>query len=344
MILITGCDGYVGFPLTLKVLVNFGLKKVVGVDSFGRRRWVKEVGGESLFPLNKQIKTDRFKFIRGDLSNYRFVRNLFKRYKFDTVIHLASQPSMPYSQIDAKHALYTQRNNVSMCLNLLWAVKEFNPKARFIITTTTGIPGQYYEKIPEEETLNKAGSWYHISRGFDSENCNLASRQWGLNIIEFRTSIVFGSTTEELSRFNYHTRFDTDAYFGTVLNRFIVQRATGSPITVYGEGNQTKPFVSLEDCCHSLMRAIYMSFPRGHTILNQVTEHISIKYLANVISKNVKHIKNPRKENENFGMRFENENFLSYLNRPPQDKSIIINETIHDVEKALKRLGSRTNN
>ena len=229
---------------------------------------------------------------------------------------------MPYSQINGERALFTQINNVSMCLNLLWGIKELKKECRLIITTTTGIPGQAYSVIPECYTLNKAGSWYHVSRGFDSANCRLASSQFGIEVVEFRTSIVWGLQTDLLKSMQEYTRFDTDPYFGTVVNRFVAQALKGKPITIYGKGRQTKPFINLDDVVESIKNAIEYDFKEKHTILNQVAETISIVELAGIIRKKTKcrveHIPNPRKEKETHKMLFDNRKFLDVLGRKPK--------------------------
>ena len=43
------------------------------------------------------------------------------------------------------------------------------------------------------------------------------------------------------------TRFDYDAVFGTVLNRFVIQAAAGEPLTVYGKGGQTRGLLDIRD-------------------------------------------------------------------------------------------------
>jgi len=43
------------------------------------------------------------------------------------------------------------------------------------------------------------------------------------------------------------TRFDYDAVFGTVLNRFCVQAVVGHPLSVYGTGNQTRGMLDIRD-------------------------------------------------------------------------------------------------
>jgi len=141
-------------------------------------------------------------------------------------------------------------------------------------------------------------------------------------VVEFRTSIVYGIQTKVMRGLSETTRFDTDPYFGTVLNRFIHQAVNKKPLSIYGEGKQTKPFISLEDTIQSLVNAIDHEFPNGHNILNQVTDVISIKELATLVQKytkcEVNHVPNPRKEKEYFSMGFENQKFLKLLDKKPK--------------------------
>ena len=313
-ILVTGADGYVGYPLIYE-LVKSG-KDVIGVDNYSRDLWVEHATGKRSYQRNLDH------IINGDLTNKDFVYEILKIHKPDVIIHLASQPSMPYSDLNGERALFTQINNISMCVNLLWGIKENGLKSKVIITTTTGIVGQCLSSIPEAGTINSAGSWYHVSRGFDSSNCSLASRQWGQDVLELRTSIVYGLQTDLMRKDGIATRFDTDFYFGTALNRFVKQAIDGDDITVYGAGKQMKPFISLEDCVHSIVKSI--DYPvSGHEIMNQVTDNVSIDDLAHMVNLAtdcvIEHIDNPRKEKEDFKMRFVNKKFLKLLGRKPKN-------------------------
>lgn len=338
-ILVTGVEGYVGYPLCCKLETIFKKEQIIKVDSLFKQKWLNKITQKcpcEYIPKNHG-------FIVGDLCDRDFVDEILKIHKPDVIIHLASQPSLPYSQLNWERASFTQWNNLSMNLNLLWGLRENGlTNTKYIITTTTGIPGQFYAHIPEGHTFNMAGSWYHISRGFDSANCNLASRQWGIQIIEFRTSIVYGLKIEEFKQdyenvmYECRENFNTDFYFGTALNRFIQQAIDGKPLTIYGEGNQTKPFISLEDCCQSIVNSITYSFNDKHTILNQTTENISIKQLAELIASylniKIEHIPNPRQEKEDFEMFFDNQKFLNVLGHPKQ----LIKDGIKEMIEILK--------
>ena len=331
-ILITGSLGYIGYPLCLELL-NKNEYQLIGVDNCSRVEWVNRITSNY-----DNVKLYQPNTVEGDLTNRDFVNEIIKLHKPDIVIHLASQPSAPYSELNWERALFTQTNNLTMCINLLWGLREngLQEKTRFITTTTTGIPGQAYKEIPEDATRNVAGSWYHITRGFDSDNCSLASRQWGQEIIELRTSIVYGIQTELMKTTNQVTRFDTDPYFGTALNRFVKQGLDKEQITVYGKGEQVKPFISLEDTVQSLVNSIDYKTESRHSIFNQMTEHISIKDLAAMVSiatgTKITHISNPRIEKEEWVMNFKNDRFLKLLHRNPKT----IQDGISDIVRYFK--------
>lgn len=300
--LITGSSGYIGNAL-VKAMEG---EDVFTVDNWNRAKWVTGVGARSLtVPLTASPS------LNIDLRDYGKVKEMLALAQPDTIVHLASQPSGPFSEIDEYHASMTQDGNVQMLRNLLYACKELGQSPQFIVTTTTGIPGAPDQEIPETMTPNIAGSTYHVSRGFDSANLNLKARQWGLRILEMRTSIVYGT------RIDNHeeavTRFDWDFYFGTALNRFCLLAKLGLSIEVYGKGEQLKPFISLRDCVTSLVNAIHSDIPVGHTIVNQTTHVVAIKDLAAMVSDKVEHIENPRKEKESHQMVMCNDKFLEYL-------------------------------
>lgn len=364
-ILLTGIDGYLGWPIALKLSKAFGESRIIGVDNLARRKWVEECGSVSAIPIRsmaERVKAARdhgftnISFVEGDLTDGKFVRQLFDIYKFDTVIHTAAQPSAPYAHINGERTCFTQFNNNQANLNLLWAIKEKNleKNCHFIATTTTGVYGAPEFEIPEgfvlaENKGNKelipfpgmAGSWYHMSKSNDVNNMWLANRLWGLSITDLRTSIVYGTHTEETKLDpRLSTRFDFDFYFGVVFNRFCAMALTGFPITIYGKGEQRKPQISLEDCVQSIVNAAVLKPNNTMQVYNQTTEVISIVDMANAIKQageilkihpEVSHIPNPRVEKEEHKMTMDTTRFRSLL---PNPKHKIASE----VQRILKSL------
>ena len=126
-ILLTGIDGYCGWPLALSISKKFKKFKIIGVDNLSRRKWVKESKSDtaiSIKPIKQRIKIAKnlgfrnIKFIKGDLSNANFIEALFKKFDFDIVIHCASQPSAPYANSSLYKATFTLRNKNISLLNI----------------------------------------------------------------------------------------------------------------------------------------------------------------------------------------------------------------------------------
>jgi UDP-sulfoquinovose synthase len=96
-------------------------------------------------------------------------------------------------------------------------------------------------------------------------------------------------------------RFDYDGMYGTVLNRFISQAATGNEITVYGTGGQRRAFIHIQDTAKCVQLAAENPPTSDKVrIFNQVAEVHSVKDLALMMEKlyqaKVKYLDNPRKE------------------------------------------------
>jgi len=354
-VLLTGADGYLGWPTALRLADRLD-ERIVCVDNFARRDWVAESGSVSATqiddPQERFAAVENLSLISGNLADRDFVIQLLETHEPDTVLHAASQPSAPYSSINGERALFTQRNNVSMNLNLLHGLAECGlDDTHFIETTTTGIYGAPHFPIPEGglEVERKdgnddvpfpamGGSWYHQTKSFDAANMRLAESQFDFPLSEVRTAIVYGTETEETAAHDSPTRFDFDYYFGTVVNRFCAQAVAGYPITVYGKGEQRKPMVSLEDTVESLVRLVEEghSGDEGIDIYNQVTRPVAIVELAETIAEvgdefgldaEVKHYENPRNEDEEHKMKMENERFLDLVGGQRQD----LEEGIRDV-------------
>ena len=368
-ILLTGADGYVGWPTALRIADRTD-DRVVMVDDFARRGWVEEVGSVSATPV-ADIETrlaaareihgiQNLSFVEGDLTEKAFVDELLAVHEPDTVVHAAAQPSAPYSQINGERANYTQHNNMQSTRNLLWGLEEADlTDTHFIETTTTGVYGAPNFPIPEGGATMEnggerdevpfpamAGSWYHLTKSHDAANVRLANKQFGIPTSDVRTAIVYGTETEETREDDrLKTRFDFDYYFGTVTHRFCAQAVAGYPVTVYGKGEQRKPFVSLEDAVEGLVRLALSDpddRPDDHVVYNQVTRAISIVEVAETIAETgsdfdidaeVEHFENPRDEDETHKMVIEHDRYADLIGEQRQSFS----EGISDIFETLVR-------
>jgi nucleoside-diphosphate-sugar epimerase len=367
MILVTGADGYLGWPVLLRLSRSLKNERIVGVDNGARREWVKEIGSVSAIPI-ADMKTREeaahelgfanLTLIKADLTDRKVIYQLLNIYKPRAVVHLAAQPSAPYAHINGERADFTQENNTRMCRNLLWGLHELGlDNCHFIETTTTGVYGQPEMDIPEgfvevdgwhnkKERIPYPGmatSWYHMSKAHDVNNLYLAHYMWKMPITDIRTSIIFGANTQETAiDQRLATRFDFDYYFGVVPNRFIAQALAGYPISIYGKGEQKKPMIALEDAVTSVVNAVFKTPEKSFVVYNQYSLLVSPKDLAEAIAKTgqeqgiavkVEHIPNPRVEKEAHDMIMHNGKFRQILST---DVSVNLEHGIRDMFNALK--------
>ena len=289
-ILVLGGDGYLGWPTALH-LSRAGHE--VGVaDNFARRGYDLEMGVDSLVPIAslhrrvdcwEEVSGKRIDVFIGDLTEEKFVSDMVAGFRPDAIVHFAEQRSAPYSMVDRKHAVYTQVNNVVGTLNLLYAIAEVDPSIHLVKLGTMGEYGTpnidieegYIEVTHRGRTdvlpfPKQPGSFYHLSKVHDSHNIAFCCRAWGLRSTDLNQGVVYGQSTPETTLHpDLATRFDYDAVFGTVLNRFVIQAAAGEPLTVYGKGGQTRGFLDIRDTLACVELAIRN--PRGRVSSVSIT-------------------------------------------------------------------------
>jgi UDP-sulfoquinovose synthase len=360
-ILVIGGDGYLGWPQSM-YLSKQGHR--VGVaDNLARRSWDAECGTDSLTPtqmlpervaLWKDLTGRLIETYIGDIQDYDFLAEAVSRFSPDAIVHFGEQRSAPYSMIDREHAAFTQTNNVLGTLNLLYAVKEFCPDAHLVKLGTMGEYGTPNIDIEEgfiEITHNgrkdvlpfpkQPGSFYHLSKVHDSHNIMFACKVWAIRSTDLNQGIVYGVKTEEtVLSDGLATRFDYDGIWGTVLNRYCVEAAIGKPLTVYGEGGQTRGFLDIRDTLRCIELAILKPpGPGEYRVFNQFTEQFSVLDLARLVQRigrrkglqvTIKHLPDPRVEAEVHYYNAKHTKLLD-LGLVPHNLSDVLLDSIMDV-------------
>ena len=334
-ILILGGDGYLGWTLGL-AFANRTDFNVVLADNMVKRVWEKEVGAKGLVPFKnpsqKIIEYGRIfnrynlVFEKLDLLDYDAVLKIIKRYKPTVIINAAQQPSAPFSMMSAKNSTATFANNITGHLNVVWAISEADKNIKYIKLGSAGcycgidtdfVPLEKADFIfnknnKQHKVLNSwlpmyATDFYHQSKITDFLINELASDVWKLKIATVQQSTIFGATIEEnhpVENAALSTRFNYDAVFGTVINRFVCQLQIGSPLTVYGQGNQVTGLISLSDTVNNFLNVASTDIKAGqHKVMHNYTVRMSINEIAQKIvdiggATSVLHIDNPRKETE----------------------------------------------
>ncbi|MGA2629707.1 MAG: NAD-dependent epimerase/dehydratase family protein [Terriglobia bacterium] len=328
-ILVLGGDGYLGWPTAMYLSAHGN--DVAVMDNFAKRRWEVELNVEPLIPIHtlhdrvqvwKEVTGHAIELFVGDLRDYGAVRNAFESFRPQAVVHYGEQPSAPYSMIDHNRAVFTQVNNLTGTLNVLWVMRECASQSHLVKLGTMGEYGTPNIDIEEgfieieykgrKDVLpypKQPGSFYHLSKVHDSHNILFACRAWKLRSTDLNQGVVYGIETDD-TRLDERltTSFHYDEVFGTALNRFCVQAVIGMPLTVYGRGGQTRGFLNIRDTLRCVELAILNPPQAGEfRVFNQFTETFNVLQLAEMVQQEgnklgfdvqVQHLPNPRVEAE----------------------------------------------
>jgi len=230
-ILITGAAGFLGSHLCERLLRNGN--EVVGMDNFitGSPENIAHLSGDP-----------KFSFIRHDVSDFIFVPR-----QVDAVLHFASpaspNPKSPYGYVNLP--IQTMKAGALGTHNTLGVARTNNSK--FLLASTSEIYGDPLEH-PQTESY-----WGHVdpigTRSVYDEAKRFAE---ALTMAYHR---FHGIDTRIARIFNtYGPRMHLDD--GRVVPNFIQQALRGEPLTVYGDGKQTRSFCYVEDLIEGIVRLL----------------------------------------------------------------------------------------
>lgn len=226
-ILITGAAGFLGSHLCDRFIAE-GLT-VVGMDNL--------ITG-SMDNIAQLMGHERFTFIRQDVSNYIYVKG-----PLDAVLHFASPASPPdYLQ----HPIPTLKVGSLGTHNTLGLAKDKG--ARYLLASTSEVYGDP-QVNPQPEDY-----WGHVNpigpRGVYDEAKRFAE---AMTLAYHR---AHGLETRIVRIFNtYGPRMALND--GRVVPNFIYQALTGQPLTVYGDGSQTRSFQYYTDLVEGVYRLLF---------------------------------------------------------------------------------------
>ncbi len=250
-ILITGGAGFIGSHLC-DYLLRDG-HEVICLDNL--------VTGK-VENLSMALKNPRFTFIAGDVCKCA-------ELEVDLIFHLAS-PASPvhYSRMPVE-TLMANSVGTMRCLEL--AVKN---EARMLFGSTSEVYGDPAVS-PQPESyfgnVNPVGvrSCYDEGKRFSEALCKAFERTRGAKVVIVR---IFNT---------YGTRMRKDD--GRVIPNFVSQAISGRPLTVYGDGTQTRSFCHVSDMISGLVRAAFSDKTIGEVVNIGNPDEIRIIDLARMI-------------------------------------------------------------
>jgi dTDP-glucose 4,6-dehydratase len=231
-ILITGAAGFLGSHLSDRLLADG--HEVIGLDNF--------ITGNPN-NLAHLMGNERFSFQRHDVSNFIFVRS-----KVDAVLHFAS-PASPNPQSPAGYfnlPIQTMKAGALGTHNCLGIARAH--KARFLLASTSEI---YGDPLVHPQTESYAGNVdpvgpravYDEAKRF-AESLTMAYHR--AHKVDTRIVRIFNT---------YGPRMDLED--GRALPNFLKQALLGQPLTVYGDGSQTRSFCYADDLISGIVALLH---------------------------------------------------------------------------------------
>jgi UDP-glucuronate decarboxylase len=258
-VLVTGGAGFIGSWLC-DVLVGYGAE-VTALDDLSTGR-IKNV--EHL------TKNPSFKFVKADACAFESTE------KFEFIFHMAAHASPDEYQA---HPIETLQTSASGSFAMAELARKNN--ATLLFASTSEVYGDA-EIIPTPESywgkVNPIGprSCYDEGKRFAEALLIAYSKQYGLDV---RIPRIFNT---------YGPRLREDGLYGRAMSRFILQALTNQPITVYGNGKQTRSFCYITDTVTALMLLMVNPEAKGEVVNVGNTGEVTILELAKKIQETTK--------------------------------------------------------
>jgi UDP-N-acetylglucosamine/UDP-N-acetyl-alpha-D-glucosaminouronate 4-epimerase len=252
-VLVTGGAGFIGSNLVRK-LVEEGHREVRVIDnlSSGKR--------ENLTPILEKIDLQI-----GDIRDKEFVENQMR--DTDVVFHHAAIASVDQS---VKDPMTTNDCNIGGTLNVLLAARD-NRVRRVVFASSSAVYGDSPALPKHEQMPADPLSPYALSKYVGEKYCQLFYQLYGVDTICLRYFNVFGPNQDPGSQYAAVIPLFTDA----IIN--------GKPITIYGDGEQTRDFVFIENAVSANLLAASAGAVAGKVFNIACGERISVNRLAKLL-------------------------------------------------------------
>ena len=249
-ILVTGGAGFIGSHLVDRLIKEN--HKVLVIDN--------------LTTGKKENVNPQADFYNLDICDFEKIKPLFENIDF--VFHLAAIPRVPVSVEDP---IGTSKVNILGTINVFKAAIEAKVK-RIIFASSSSVYGNQ-EKLPFKEDMKPNPiSPYALQKLVGEQFAKLFTKLYGIPIISLRYFNVYGP------------RIDFNSDYSLVIGKFLKQKAEGKPLTIFGDGEQTRDFCYIDDVVDATIKAMESEKLKGGEVINIGSgKSYSINYLADLI-------------------------------------------------------------
>lgn len=182
--LVTGSAGFIGFHISKMILENFKKSMVLGIDNLNNYYSVKLKKERIKILCNFR----KFKFLKIDISKTKKISNLFKKYSFDVVIHMAAQPGIRYSMINPQ--VYFS-SNIEGFMNIIENCKLSKVK-KLIFASSSSVYGDQKKYPINENFILNPNNIYSLTKKNNEDLAEDISKTEKIKIVGLRFFTIYG--------------------------------------------------------------------------------------------------------------------------------------------------------
>jgi UDP-glucose 4-epimerase len=226
-ILLTGGCGFIGLNLVPFLARRYRFVRILDDLSAGNAEALKREWDAFQSPAELD-------FVRGDVRDRPLVEECVRGV--EAVVHLAAQSGVISSVEDPDHDCSV---NVLGTFNILEASRRAEVRS-VVFASSSAAMGEKEPPVTEEGSPHPL-SPYGASKLAAEGYCSAYTGSFGINTVALRFANVYGP----------HSTHKT-----SVVARFLSRALEGFPVTVYGDGSQTRDFIFVEDLCQAILLAL----------------------------------------------------------------------------------------
>jgi UDP-glucose 4-epimerase len=271
MYLITGGAGFIGSNIAEYLLKQGKPVRIFDNFSTGKEENIADF-------------LDDVELVRGDLRDLDAVRKAAAGVEF--ILHQGALPSVPISVQDP---IGTNDSNVGGTLNILVAARDGGVK-RVVFASSCAIYGDD-PALPKIEAMpSDPISPYALQKLAGEYYCRQFHQLYGLETVSLRYFNVYGK------------RQDPTSLYSAVIPRFLDAVFAGKPPTIFGDGEQTRDFIFVEDVVRANLAALDAKEAPGAVVnvasgdrlsINQIVSHIST-----ILGREIHPVHEPEREGD----------------------------------------------
>ncbi|WP_090116350.1 dTDP-glucose 4,6-dehydratase [Cohnella sp. OV330] len=273
-VLLTGGAGFIGRWVGKRLLEDGHSVWIVDNLSNGRKENLDE------FRQHEGLKA----FIEGSILDEALLSTLFEEVKFDVCYHLGASINVQDSIDDPRT---TFENDTVGTFHILEQCRKHQVKVVFMSTCMV------YDRCTDQTGINEL----HPTKPASP----YAGAKIGAENLVLSYYFAYGLPTVVVRPFNTYGPYQKTGGEGGVVAIFLKNKLAGKPLSIYGDGTQTRDLLYVEDCAKFVVETGYSDAANGHVINAGLGRDISINDLAMLIVNNesqIRHVEHIHPQSE----------------------------------------------